>query len=114
MYNINIISLKIPMILDFAVSEYKVQGTIFQIAVLNLQYNFKAEDKDLYKRFCSTYIQLLRLKTLNKVKLLQLITLENIRSKAYTKLQEKSLIIDDISNQTLLLQTYQSNQRYLK
>ena len=56
MYNINIISLKIPMILDFAVSEYKVQGTIFQIAVLNLQYNFKAEDKDLYKRFCSTYI----------------------------------------------------------
>ena len=81
-----------------AVSKYKVQGATCQIAVVNMHHNFKIEDKILHKRFCSTYIQLLHLQILDKVNLLQLMILKDIRSKPDAKLQEKSLMIDDILN----------------
>lgn len=85
-HNISVIRLQILMTPGFVVSEYKVQGAIFQIAILDLHHNSKAGDKSLHKRFYSTYFQLSRLQILDKVKLLQLIILENIKSKSYLKL----------------------------
>lgn len=104
--DISIIRLQIPMTLNFAISGYKVQRATFQITLLDLLHNSKAGDKSSYKRLCSTYVQLSCLQTLDGVKLLQPITLENIGSKPHAKLQEESLIIDNISNWTLWLWTY--------
>lgn len=110
---ISITRLQIPMTPGFAVTEYKVQGATFQSAILDLHRNSKSGDKGSHKRFCSTYVQLSRLQTLNGGQLLQLITLDDIVSKPYSRLQEESLNLDDRSDETLSLSTYQFNQRPL-
>lgn len=55
----------------------------------------------LYKKFCSIYVQLSRLQTLDEVQLLQPITLEDIGNKPNPKLQKESLKLNDILDQTL-------------
>lgn len=54
--DINIIRLQIPMTPGFAIKDYKVQETIFQIAVLDLQSKSNSGNKNMYKRFYSIYI----------------------------------------------------------
>lgn len=70
MHDISDIRLQIPMMPGFVISEYKVQRTTFQIAVLDLHHNSKTGDKNSHKRFRFTYIQLSHLRILDKVKLL--------------------------------------------
>lgn len=65
--------------------------------------NTKIENKSLYKRFCSTYIPLLHLQILDGLQLLQTGILDDIRSKSYLILLEKSLNLNKILEQTLLL-----------
>ncbi len=113
MRGISVTSLQIPMTLGFAITDYKVQEATFRTVVLDLHRDSKARDKGLHKRFCSTYVQLSRLQTLDGVGLLQPITLDDIGSKPHLKLQNESLKIDNMSDQTLMLWTYQFNQRHL-
>lgn len=65
----------------FAVTDYKVQKAIFQIAVLDLHKKSNSGSVDSHKKFYSAYVQLLRLQTLDGVQLLQPIILEDIGSK---------------------------------
>lgn len=51
--------LEISMTLGFAITEYKVEETLFQMAIFDLYTNTKLRDKSLYKRFYFTYTQLL-------------------------------------------------------
>lgn len=44
------------MTLSFAVTDYKTQGTIFQIAIFDLHKNFNSMSKILHKRFYFIYI----------------------------------------------------------
>ncbi len=113
MYGISVTRLKILMTPGFAITDYKVQGTTFQTAVLDLHRHSKSKDKDSHKRFCSNYVQLFRLQIFDGVGLLQLITLNDIESKLHSKLQNKSLKIDNWSDQTLLFHIYQFNQQRL-
>ncbi len=113
MRGMSVTRLQIPMTPGFAVTDYKVQGATFRTAVLDLHRHSKSRDKGSHKRFCSTYVQLSRLQTLDGVGLLQPITLDDIGSKPHPKLQDESLKLDSMLDQTLLLWTYQFNQRRL-
>ncbi len=113
MRGISVTRLQIPMTPGFAVTEYKVRGATFRTAVLDLHKNTKSGDKGLHKRFCSIYVQLSRLQTLDGVQLLQPITLDDIGSKPHPTLSEESLNLNDRSDRTLSLWTYQFNQRRL-
>lgn len=67
MHHISVARLQILMIPDFAITEYKVKGATFQMVILDLYRNTKLENQSSYKRFCSNYVQLLRLQTLDKI-----------------------------------------------
>lgn len=77
-YGISITKLKILITSSFAITNYKMQKVTFWLAILDLYKNSKLEDKDLYQRFYSIYVQLSRLQILNGVQLLQTITLDDI------------------------------------
>ncbi len=47
--------------------------------VLNLKHNPSAKGQDHYKKFCSTYVQLSQLRSLNRLYLLQSITIEDLQ-----------------------------------
>lgn len=66
-HGISITRLQIPIMLGFAVIEYKDQAVIFLIAVFNLYKNTKLGNKSSYKKFCSIYIQLLYLQILDRI-----------------------------------------------
>lgn len=68
--DISITKLQILIKPSFVVLGYKVQRASFQKVVPNLYHNSKVRDKNLHKRFHSTYVQLSRLQTLDKIKLL--------------------------------------------
>ena len=87
----------------FIVTEYQVQRTIFQTAVFDLYRTSNLGDIDFFTRFYSTYIQLLHLRILEKVQLLQSIILANIENKSHLTFWEEIIYLDDISNQTLSL-----------
>lgn len=74
------------MTLGFAVTDYKVQGATFQIAVLDLHRKSNSGSGGSHKKICSTYVQLSCLQTLDGVQLLQPIILEDIGSKPDLKL----------------------------
>lgn len=96
--SINITRLQIPMTPGFAVTNYKIERATFQTAVLDLHRNSNLGSKGSHKKFCSTYVQLLCLQTLDRVQYLQAITLEDIKSKPDPKLQKESLKLHDISD----------------
>lgn len=72
------------------------------MALLDLQRSNKTTKCGVHKRFCSTYIQLSRLQTLEGVQLLEQIELEDINNKSHLKLFEASQLLDNISAQTQL------------
>ena len=95
----------------FAVTDYKIQGATFRSAVLDLRKGNKTVKCGVHKRFCSTYVQLSRLQTLEGVQLLEQIELEDINNEPHPKLLEASQLLDDISAQTQLSWTRRFNAR---
>ncbi len=60
-----LIQWQVPICPAFALTKYKVQGATFKTAVLDLQRGPKSQWISTHKRFCSTYLQLSRLKSLS-------------------------------------------------
>ena len=85
----------------FAFTEYKVQGATFESAVLDLRRKSKKKGKESHKRFCSTYVQLSRLRTLQGVFLLEKINLDDIDNKPYPALQAEDDRLQALGQQTL-------------
>lgn len=84
----------------FAFTEYKVQGATFKSAVLDLRQKNKRRRKN-HKRFCSTYVQLSRLRTLQGVFLLEKIDLDNIDNKSHAELRAEDIRLQALEQQTL-------------
>ncbi len=53
---ISVTRLQIPIISEFAVTDYKSQEATFRTVVLDVHNHSKSRDKGLHKRFCSTYV----------------------------------------------------------
>ena len=63
----------------FSLTDYKVQGSTLKTAVLDLKNDPSARGQDKYKNFCSMYVQLSRLRSLNGLHLLQKIDMNDLR-----------------------------------
>ncbi len=71
----------------FAYTKYKVQVATFKSATLDLQQNTVKRTIENHKRFCSTYVQLSRLQSLEGVLLLKPISLEDVNNQPHHQLQ---------------------------
>ncbi len=71
----------------FAYTEYKVQGATFRSATLDLRRRTVKRTTENHKRFCSIYVQLSRLPSLEGVSLLEPISLEDVNNQPHHQLQ---------------------------
>jgi hypothetical protein len=72
----------------FSLTDYKVQGSTLTDAVLDLKHDPSARGQDAHKKYCSNYVQLSRLRSLEGLHLLQSITMEDLQF----RLDERLLI----------------------
>lgn len=70
---------QVPMCPAFSLTDYKVQGSTITTAVLDLKHDPTARGQDGHKKYCSTYVQLSRLRSLDGLHLLQRIEMEDLR-----------------------------------
>lgn len=99
------------MIPGFAVTDYKVQRATFRSTVLDLRRESKLDGQNSYKRFCSNYIQLSRLQSLDGIHLLEGIELEDINNKPHPKLEKTARKLDEQLDITLMCWTNSFNAR---
>src|SRR5271154_4971566 len=65
--------------LGFCLTNCKVQGETLPIAILDIKHNSTSKGKNPHKRFCSTYVQLSRLPSLEGLHLLQRIEMKDLQ-----------------------------------
>ena len=68
-----------PMCPAFSLTDYKVQGSTLTKAVLDLIDNPTRKGQDRHKKFCSMYVQLSRLQSLEGLYLLQKIQMSDLQ-----------------------------------
>ncbi len=91
--------LQLPITLGFALTEYKVQGATFDSVVVDLKRQSKGVIAT-HKRFCSTYIQLSRLRSFAGLGLLQPIDITDIDNQPHPRLHDEDLRLDIVSRST--------------
>jgi hypothetical protein len=70
---------QVPMCPAFSLTDYKVQASTLTTAVLDLKHDPTARGQDGHKKYCSTYVQLSRLRSLHGLHLLQRIDMQDLR-----------------------------------
>lgn len=91
--------LQLPITLGFALTKYKVQSGIFNSSIVDLKCRFRGGTA-LYRRFCSTYVELLQLCSFAGLGLLQPINITDIDNQPYLQLYDKDLRLDNINRTT--------------
>lgn len=87
---------------EFSDTEYKIQGVTFKSAIFDLQRKLKTLITKSDKRFCSTYIKLLRLRSFEKLSILKSIILTDINNQLHLDLWIEDNRLQDLSKHTLL------------
>ncbi len=95
----------------FAITEYKVQGATFKTAILELQCKNSITGGS-HKAFCSTYVQLSCLQSLDSVQLLQTFSLKGIDNKPNLCLQQSTAELEVLSRNSLDLWKFQFDERW--
>jgi hypothetical protein len=62
---------QVPICPAFCLTDYKVQGATLPSAILDLKDNHKNRAGDSHRKYCSTYVQLSRLRSLEGLHILQ-------------------------------------------
>jgi hypothetical protein len=62
----------------FCLTDYKVQGSTLNEAILSLKNDPTRQGQDVHKKYCSIYIQLSRLRSFKGFHLLQKISMEDV------------------------------------
>ena len=96
---------QVDISLRFAYTKYKVQEAIFKSVIFNLQQKLIKRTVESHKQFCSIYMQLSRLQSLEEISLLEPISLDNINNLSYHELQTDNKQLQKVGNITLLLFT---------
>ncbi len=94
-----------------AYTEYKVQGAMFKSATLDLRRKTIKKTAESHKRFCSIYVQLSRVQSLEGVSLLELISLEDINNHPHHELQTEDEQLQKLGDITLSSFTNAAAQR---
>src|SRR5947209_14599507 len=85
--NLSITRHQVPVTPAWAITDYKVQGSTCKAVTLDLhRLNISSKDGTSHKRYCSVYVQLTRVRSLQDLSLLQPVTLEDLNNKPDTLL----------------------------
>jgi hypothetical protein len=94
---------QVPVSPAFALTEYKVQGLTFRTAVLDLSRKSYANGEDAsHSRHCSTYVQLSRLQVMDRLWLLEPVTLSDLRNSMHRELIAEDQRLKQLAAATLL------------
>ena len=89
--NISVTRHQVPATPTWAITDYKVQGATYEEVTLDLhRENISSKDGSSHKIYCSNYVQLTRVRSLQGLFLLQPVTLKDLSSKP-----DKLLLIED-------------------
>ena len=89
--NLSVTRHQAPITPAWAITDYKVQGTTYDAVTLDLhRKSTSSKDGSSHKRYCSVYVQLTRVRSLQDLSLLQPITLNDVNAKP-----DKRLIVED-------------------
>src|SRR5205814_9050057 len=69
---------QVPMCPTFSLTDYKIQGSTLINAVLDLKDDSSLKGQNSYKKFCSLYVQLSQLRSLDRLHLLQRIDMKDL------------------------------------
>lgn len=70
---------QIPICPAFCLTDYKIQGATLTSAILDLKNDNRNRRRDSHRKYCSTYVQLSRLRSLRGLHLLQPIDMNDLR-----------------------------------
>ncbi|CEO59597.1 hypothetical protein PMG11_04269 [Penicillium brasilianum] len=70
---------QVPICPAFCLTDYKVQGATLTSAILDLKDNPKSRRQDSHRKYCSTYVQLSRLRSLAGLRLLQPVEMRDLQ-----------------------------------
>ena len=92
---------QVPICPAFSLTDYKVQGSTLTTAVLDLKHDPTARGQDSHKKYCSTYVQLSRLQSLDGLHLLQRIDMEDLRLRPDNRLLKEMQRLEALEQETL-------------
>lgn len=81
--NMSISRHQIPLTPAWAITDYKVQGSTCEAVILDLHHQVGNKNTSSHKRYCSIYVQLSRVKSLENVSLLRPISIHDVSSKPH-------------------------------
>lgn len=85
----------------FCLTDYKVQGSTLDSAVLDLRDDPAIRGRDRHQKFCSTYVQLSRLRTCEGLHLLQEIEMKDLQFEPDPRILAEMQRLQDLEKVTL-------------
>lgn len=70
---------QVPICPAFCLTDYKIQGATLESAILDLKDDRNGRRQDSHRKYCSTYVQLSRLRSLTGLHLLQPIDMSDLQ-----------------------------------
>ena len=100
---------QVPMCPAFSLTDYKVQGSTLTTAILDLKVDRGAKQSrtgtgkgyESHKKYCSTYVQLSRLRSLQGLYLLQNINMDDLRFRPHPQLLAENERLRELEQRTL-------------
>jgi ATP-dependent exoDNAse (exonuclease V) alpha subunit len=89
--NMSVTRHQVPVTPAWAITDYKVQGSTYDAVTLDLhRQSISSKDGSSHMRYCSCYVQLTRVRSLQSLFLLQPVTLNDVNGKP-----NKLLLVED-------------------
>jgi hypothetical protein len=92
---------QVPMCPAFSLTDYKVQGLTLTTAVLDLKGDPSGKGQNEHKTFCSMYVQLSRLRSLEGLHLLQEIDMKDLRFRPHNGLVAEMERLHKLDEETI-------------
>lgn len=92
---------QVPICPAFSLTDYKTQGATLKLAILDLKDNPSAKGQSHHKRFCSLYVQLSRLQSLNGLYLLQAIDMKDLSFRPHEALLAEMERLHKLEEETI-------------
>jgi hypothetical protein len=92
---------QVPMCPAFCLTDYKVQGLTLTSAILDLKDDPSIRGLDRHRKFCSTYVQLSRLRSSKGLHLLQRLDMKDLQFGPDPRLHIEMQRLQELEKQTM-------------
>ncbi|KAL6405632.1 hypothetical protein AUP68_10483 [Ilyonectria robusta] len=92
---------QVPMCPAFCLTDYKVQGSTLTAAILDIRDDPTIRGQDRHRKFCSTYVQLSRLRSSEGLHLLQKIDMKDLQFGPDPRLLTEMQRLQELEKETI-------------